>query len=145
MTYAIPDDIATALGRATDSITPTEAAQWQLWLDRVERSIARAFRRRGLDLAEQIAAGDPTADDVADIETAAVVRKIQNPNWGETSYTKSIDDGSVTRRREGGDPGTDPLELLADEWSSLFPAMASGAFSVRPAFETDRVLPESWA
>ncbi len=137
MTYAIPDDIADALGRAIDSVTDSESRQWQHWLDRVERSIARAFRRRGQDLATAVASGDPSADDVADVEVAAAIRKIQNPNWGETSYTQSIDDGSITRRREGAQVGVDPLDLLDDEWTALFPTIEAGAFSVRPTFEPD--------
>lgn len=135
MTYASPDDVAVALGRPTDSVTPEQAAQWQVWLDAAERSVVRAFRRAGLDLTASIAAGDPTADDVADVEVAAAVRKAQNPMWGRTSETRSLDDGQVTYRNESGSTA-DPLDLLPSEIEGLLPAgrgRRSTAFSVMPS------------
>lgn len=136
MTYAAPSDVAKEL-RGSTSVSDAEGVQWQAWLDRVERAINRGFTRAGLDLATQVGLNDPTADDVRDVEVAAVIRKSQNPMWGETSVTKSIDDGSITRRREGGD-GDDPLALISSEWNSLLPGMATAAFSTRPGFEPDR-------
>ena len=135
MTYATPADVAVEL-RGSTTVSTEEQAQWQQWLDRVERDISRAFRRRGLYLNDQIAKGDPDADTVKDIEVAAVARKVENPS-GDTSTTVSIDDGSVTRRKEGA--GTVAgLDLTNDEWAKLFPAMTSGAFSIRPYHEPDR-------
>lgn len=142
MTYATPEDVAKEL-RGSTSVTAAEAVQWQAWLDRVERAIRRGFTRAGLDLSNQISLGDPTADDAKDVEVAVVIRKIQNPKWGETSSTVSVDDGSVTRRREGGDGG-DPLELLAGDWSQLLPGASATGWSTRPGFEPDRVAPEQW-
>lgn len=136
MTYAVPQDVAEAL-RGSTSVTAEEAVQWQAWLDRVERSIVAAFRRAGSDLAEQIALGTLTADDVADVEVAAVIRKIQNPTWGRTSQTRSLDDGSVTYRNEGAGPNVDPLALLPDELGGLLPSSSASGFSVRPYFEPD--------
>lgn len=137
MTFAIPDDVAVQLGRPTESVTDTERAQWQAWLDKVERAIRRAFKKVGLDLDEQIGLGEVVAADVADVEVAAVIRKIDNPKWGESSTTKSVDDATVTRRSEG--LGTnDPLALLDSEISDLLPEVKSGAFSTRPGFARDR-------
>lgn len=146
MTYANPQDVAAEL-RGSTSVSDAEAIQWQAWLDRVSRKIVAGFRRAGLDLDEQISLGDPTGDDVVDVEVAAVIRKIQNPNWGETSTTKSIDDGSITRRREGADPGIDPLDLLPSEWATLLPASQVGAYSTRPGFEPDGLpmYPLDWS
>lgn len=137
MTFAIPDDVAVQIGRPTESVTDTERAQWQAWLDKVERAIRRAFKKVGLDLDEQIGLGEVIAADVADVEVAAVIRKIDNPKWGESSTTKSVDDATVTRRSEG--LGTnDPLALLDSEISDLLPDVKSGAFSTRPGFARDR-------
>lgn len=134
MTYATPEDVAKDL-RGSTSVTAEETLQWQVWLERVERTIRRGFARAGLDLTEQVVIGDPTAHDVMDVEVSAVIRKIQNPKWGETSSTVSVDDGSITRRREGGD-GSDPLGLLPDEWATLLPGNRGKrprAFSVMPS------------
>src|SRR5690606_19112557 len=126
-------------------------AQWQAWLDRVERAIVRRFARSGLVLADEITAGRLSAQDVADVEVAAVVRKITNPT-GLTSVTRSVDDASVTTRREGEDT-RGGLELTDAEWASLLPGAAPDAFSTRPTFEADTafhtahstaVEPTSW-
>lgn len=134
MTYATVDSVAVELGRSTTSVTDAESAQWQQWLDRVERAIGARFVRAGLILSEQVAAGNPDAATVADIETAAVVRKVENPN-GDTSTTVTIDDGSVTRRKEG--TGTVyGLDLTDAEWGLLLPSgggRRQPAFSVMPS------------
>ena len=138
MTYATPEDVAAELGRSADSITATERAQWQRWLDRIERAIEARFRRAGLDLATQVSAGDPTAEDVADVEVAAVVRKIESPKMAAgSSRTVSIDDGSITDRNDlRGD--YDPLALTDADWALLLPGNLGGAFSTRPGFQADR-------
>ncbi len=149
MSYATPDDVAQELGRPTSSVTPEQQAQWQRWLDRVERDIAKGFRRAGLDLAAAVVAGDPTSEEVADVEVAAVVRKVQNPTWGRTSVTRQVDDGSVTYRNESG-LKVDPLDLLEDDIADLLPdgveADNAGAYSVRPTFEPDNChhIPGGW-
>lgn len=132
MSYANTSDVVAELGRPAAS--DAESTQWEAWLERVERSIRRRFIRSGYDLDAQVDVDAPTADDVVDAEVAAVIRKIQNPNWGETSYTQSIDDASVTRRREGGDGG-DPLALTDAEWGALLPVAPkrSSVFSVMPS------------
>lgn len=132
-TYATPTDVVTELGRPAYS--SAETAQWDAWLDRVERAVARRFSRAGLVLADQVAAGDPTADDVRDVMVAAVLRKIANPN-GTTSVTRTIDDASVTTRRERDDD-RDPLTLTPEEMETLLPAQVGSMYTVRPGFEPD--------
>ncbi|HLR97651.1 MAG TPA: Gp19/Gp15/Gp42 family protein [Jiangellaceae bacterium] len=144
MTYGTVEQVATELGRSPSSITDTERLQWQQWLDQVERTIEGRFRRVGLDLAAQVALGDPEAETVADVEVAVVARKVRNPE-GTTSTTVSVDDGSVTKRREGSkidDLGY--LRLTDWEWDTLLPAGRSDAWSTRPGFEPDRCGPSWW-
>ena len=140
MSYAIPADVETELGRPASSTA--EADQWQAWLDRVERAIVRRFTRAGLVLADQVTANDPMQQDVIDVEVAAVIRKISNP-LGLTSVTRTLDDGSITTRRDGVDE-SDGLTISAAEWEDLLPNSDSGAFSVRPGFTPDDPPALSW-
>lgn len=137
MSYAVPGDVEIELGRVASSVA--ETAQWQAWLDRVERAIERRFIAAGTTLAAEIALGSPTVEDVIDVEVAAVIRKIQSPMWGVTSVTRSLDDASVTTRNESGDESGDPLGLTDAEWLSLLPngIGESDAFSTSPGFEPD--------
>ena len=142
MTYGTIEQVAQELGRLPDSVTPEEVLQWGQWLERVERTIRARFTRAGLVLSTQVALDAPDAETVADVEVAAVARKIENPS-GDTSTTVTIDDGSVTRRKEGAStaPG---LELTDAEWALLLPASTAGAYSTRPSFVPDtcfEVLP----
>ena len=141
MPYATPTDVAKAY-RGSTTFSSTEGVQWTVWIEIVEGNVARAFRRAGLDLDAQVAAGDPTIGDVKNVIVAAVVRKIQNPRWGETSRTVShtIDDGSgsETSRSEGSSSLSDPLALLDSELDGLLPHGESAAFSTRPGFQSDR-------
>lgn len=138
MTYAKPTDIAKAL-RGSTSVSDEEAVQWQEWLDIVERAIERAFRRVNLVLAEQVGLGDPTEEDVRDAEVAVVIRKIQNPVWGQTSKTEShqVDDGSRSFTTRNDYPGAyvDPLKLTSADLSTLIPSGPGGAFSIRPYYD----------
>lgn len=136
MTFAKASDVEVELGRPASSTA--ETAQWDAWIARVERRIVRSFKLAGFDLTEQVALDEPTEQDVVDVEVAAVIRKIQNPTWGQTSVTVShaIDDasGSQTSRSEGNTLA-DPLDLLASEIDGLLPASRrrSGVFSVMPS------------
>lgn len=144
MTYGTVEQVAVELGRSPSSITDTEQVQWQQWLDQVERTIEGRFRRMGMTLAEQVLLNDPDAETVADVEVAVVARKVRNPE-GTTSTTVSVDDGSVTKRREGSkidDLGY--LRLTDWEWDTLLPAGRSDAWSTRPGFEPDRCVPYRW-
>ena len=142
MTYGTTAQVASELGRLPDSITETEQAQWSQWLERVERAIAARFARAGLVLDEQVAQGAPSAATVADVEVIAVARKVVNPS-GDTSTTVTVDDASVTRRREGVGTASG-LDLTDAEWALLLPASSSGAFSVRPFYEPDVFSPWAW-
>lgn len=132
-TYAQVTDVEVEVGRPARSAA--ETAQWTAWLDRVERAIIRRFERAGLVLADQVAAGDPTAEDVQDVMVAAVLRKIANPN-GTTSVTRSVDDASITTRHER-EADTDPLELTPVELEALLPARVGSIYTIRPGFEPD--------
>lgn len=142
MTYATPADVAVAL-RGSTSFSTEEGVQWQAWLDTVERAIVRRFRRAGLDLFAQTVLEDPTAEDVADVEVDAVIRKHWHMKASAetlpgTSRTVSIDDGSVTNRNDGRAVADyNPLALTDDEWDSLLPSGDPAAFSTRPGFEPD--------
>jgi hypothetical protein len=141
VTYAIVADVERELGRSATS--PAESDQWSAWLGRVERSITRRFVDVGLVLADEISAGTVNTEDLKDVEVAAVLRKIHNPT-GVTSVTRSVDDASVTTRREGDGEGADPLVPTAAEWSALLPGrQAVGAFTIRPGFvpDTDEIVP----
>lgn len=134
-TYGTPEMVAVELGRPASSVTEVERLRWARWLDRVERRIEIRFAALGLDLAEIIA--DPsqllTANAVAAVEVAVVARKAINPE-GLTSTTVSIDDGSVTRRREGVDVDAS-LDLNETEWAELLPGESrrTRVFSVMPS------------
>lgn len=134
MSYAMASDVAVRLGRPARS--NDESDQWEAWIGDVESDISRAFARAGFDLDTQVSTGEPSSNEVIAVEVAVVIRKIQNPTWGETSYTKSLDDGSVTRRREGASDA-DPLDLLDSDLSKLLPVRRSNAFSTRPGFMPD--------
>lgn len=131
MAYASASDVETELGRSAYS--PDETAQWEAWLERVERSIRRRFAREGYDLDAQIDLDAPSPDTVIDVEVARVVDKANNPG-GYTSTTRSIDDASITTRREGVENG-DGLSITVVEWASLLPVAPrrSRAFSVLPS------------
>src|SRR5690606_2969751 len=95
MTYGTTAQVAAELGRLPESVTDAESAQWGQWLERVERAISARFKRAGLVLSEQVALGEPDGETVADVEVAAVARKVDNPK-GKSSATRtvSVDDGS---------------------------------------------------
>lgn len=139
MAYANVSDVATRLGRPISDAA--EVAQVNAWLADVEAQIVARFRRVGLVLADQIAAGDPPLAVVVAIEASAVVRRVQNPTPGRTSRTESIDDGSVTDRWESS---SDPWAITDSEWEMLLPTGQSGAFSVRPGFQPDRGCHGHW-
>lgn len=139
MSYADVSDVAVELGRPASS--DAESEQWQAWLDRVERSIERAFRRAGLVLEAQVGLGDPTVADVVDVEVAAVIRKIHLPVTGRTSTSRAVDDVTITDRWEGDTAG---LEISAAEWDALLPGGDVDAFSTRPGFEPDTRWPSPW-
>lgn len=134
-TYATFDDVAVELGRSASTLTNPEIAQWQAWLERVERSIRTGFKRRGFDLAQAILDGHTEIADLRDVEITAVARRVRSEDLlGLTSVTKSIDDVSITERRDGADLDTDMLELTTKEWERILPnaSTLAGAFTISP-------------
>lgn len=130
MTYGNVNDVAAELGRPT----PTDQdvlAQWGRWLTRIENIIIARIP----DLNDRVSAGEINIDLLADIEAAAVARKVLNPE-GIRQVTRAVDDGSVTKTidqtRSSG-----ALDLTDDEWALLLPKADGGAFSTRPGFEPD--------
>lgn len=150
MTYATPTDVAKEM-RGSTSVSATEAVQWPIWLESVERTIRRRFKRAGYELDEQVGEGDPLAADVVDVEVAAVIRKIGLVETNQSirpgmSRTRSVDDASITDRNDGRiDPDYDPLALTDAEWASLLPTPVGGAFSTRPGFQPDVPAFDPWA
>lgn len=133
MTYANVSDVSTRLGRPITD--PNEVAQVEAWLDDVEALILARIP----DLAENVAAGKPSASLVAMVEANAVVRKVKNPDGKQN---ERIDDYSYGLN---ADAARGDLFLTDAEWGLLTPASASGAFSTRPGFEPDRPLrPLNW-
>lgn len=138
MTYGTVAEVAAEVGRLPESVTTAETAQWTRWLERVERDIEARFVRAGMSLSGQVALQIPDAGTVADVEVAAVARKVQNPTGVSSSTgTVTVDDGTVsnTRRYESTRTGMDPLELSDAEWARLLPAgpRRVAAFSVMPS------------
>lgn len=133
MAYATASDVEIELGRSATSTA--ETAQWEAWLERVERAIRRRFTREGYDLDEQVALDAPTENDVIDVEVARVVDKANNP-VGYTSTTRSVDDASITTRREGVE-SSNGLTITDAEWASLLPVAPSRpkAFSIMPGHD----------
>lgn len=139
MAYADISDLVVELGRSAGSVTDAEDAQWGSWLDRVERKIKRGFQRRGFDLIESINTGSTDVADVRDVEVAVVARRVRAESLiGLTSITRSIDDASVTERREGAEIDDEILDLTDDEWSTILPDVESlGAWTIRPYGASD--------
>lgn len=134
MTYGNVNDVAAELGRPTPT-DPETLAQWGRWLTRIENIIVARIP----DLNDRVSAGEISIDLLADIEAAAVARKVLNPE-GIRQVTRAVDDGSVTKTidqtRSSG-----VLDLTDDEWALLLPKADGGAFSTRPYFEPDVSTP----
>lgn len=143
MTYASINDVADELGRPVPD--GPVATQWGDWIRRVERGIARAFRAAGLNLEEQVSAGQVSLDDLADvIRVRVAARVLIGDDIVSTSSTVSVDDASVTTRRDGVEQ-TDPLSLTESDLAALLPVGGGrGAFSTRPGFEPDRICLPGW-
>ncbi|TSD68128.1 Gp19/Gp15/Gp42 family protein [Aeromicrobium piscarium] len=142
MSYTIPEDVAVELGRPASSITDDERQQWQAWIERVERKIRARFKREGHDLDDAVDTGRLSQEEITDVVVSAVARRVRNPN-GITSTTVTVDDGTITRRREGVDDSLG-LDLTDTEWEQLLPATEADAFSLRPTFTRDRCGGRFW-
>lgn len=122
--FTLATDVATRLGRALAE--PEEAAQVQAWLDDTEALVVERIP----DLMDRVAAGSPSLQTVIAVVSAVVIRKINNPTG---KLQERIDDYSygLTATAASAD-----LALTDAEWARLTPASASGAFSIRPGYES---------
>ena len=121
---ATTNDVQTRLGRpASDE---TETAQWRAWLDDVEALIFE----RVPGIVTAISAGSPSAQTVTAIVCAVVIRKINNPAG---KLQERIDDYSYGLTAAAASA---ELELTPAEWARLTPAASSGAFSIRPGYDS---------
>ena len=125
-----PSDIADGLGRALDQNAIIQATRW----------IADAY----LLIETRFGPGITTAKpDLVDyVVRESVVRRFRRlPLDGYTSVTTTVDDGSITRRRDT--PDDDSEGWLIDGWADLLAPRSAhaGAFSVRPSFVPDRCRP----
>lgn len=122
----LPSDVGVEIGQAPDAATE---AQWATWIARTERQIVRRAERLGID---PLTLDVETVDDVVLLAVAAHAR---NPE-GVDTLDVSVDDGRVSRRYR---TGSGEVAITDQWWSWLFPSVQSGAFSVRPGFESDRL------
>lgn len=121
MTVAIWQDVAIALGRPADSVSPETQAQITHWLNGIELLIKD--RLGPVDLL------DPEA--VSFVETEAVAEKVRRgAAGGATSITTAVDDGSVTRRYE---PAGISANDITDQWWSLLGVSRPRVRSIRLA------------
>lgn len=126
---ATVQQVGTELGRI---ITSPETEQIQQWLDRVDRMI----RDRIPDLDSRLASGQLSADTVADVEIAAVVRKAWNPR-GLRSISQHVDDATLQQTIDQSQ-SDGVLRILEEEWGRLLPAASNDAFSVHVAYVPGR-------
>lgn len=109
-----PSDIATELGRPTPASDDPQYRQWEQWIDRAQRAIARRADRLNVSFGSL----DPqTVDDVV---IYAVVRRHSRPVDGAESTTDqvAVDDGSVNQTRRYGQAQGD-IHFLDQWWEDL--------------------------
>lgn len=128
MAYASLTDISDRLGRPV--IEADEVTQVNSWISDIE-ALVRSRLPRLDDLVDED--GGPTADVVRMVVANAVIRKIKNPDGKQN---ERIDDYSYGLTEEAA---RGALFLTEDEWTMLTPVVSTGAFSVRPFGEPDRV------
>lgn len=126
MTYADVADVAAELGQPvfTDE---NVVAQIDAWLLRAEAVI----RRRIPDLDDLVSDGGIDVALVVNVEAAVVARKVRNPE-GLHQSTVAVDDGTVTKIRQGAGVDAD-LQPTEAEWALLMPPETSSAFTIRPS------------
>jgi len=123
MTYAEVSDVEVRYGRA---LSATEAAQVGAWIEDLEAEISE----RVPSLPDLITAGRPTVGTLKRVISAAVIRKLQNPE-GLRTTTVAIDDYSTTKTVDSSN-SAGLLGLTDEEWSLLLPGSSGDAFTIRP-------------
>lgn len=122
MAYAQVSDVAAELGRSIDD-NSDEAKQVGKWLERAERAI----RLRVPILDQWCQDGDYKAL-VIDVESAAVARKVLNPE-GIRSVMMQIDDGNLQKTIDSS-RSIGEVTILDGEWEQLMKTVASDFGSV---------------
>lgn len=110
------ETVATALGRASDTITDTEDAQWSMWIDDAFMLIEARL-------------GDPDDLDQARLDYVireAVVAHVRNPE-NATQVSESLGDASLSRTYRSS---KGRVVILDEWWALLAPTPVSGAFVV---------------
>ena len=135
MTYAAVSDVEVRYGR---TLSPSESAQVAAWIEDLEAEISE----RVTNLPELIAAGRPTVGTLKRVISAAVIRKLQNPE-GLRTTTVAIDDYSTTKTVDSSN-SAGLLGLTDEEWSLILPGSSGEAFTIRPYGAPDRSAPDLW-
>lgn len=130
MTYALPNDVETRLGR---SLTPEQTTQVQAWLVDVEAEI-----REKIPNLDDLAADPDYLQLLIRVECAAVLRVVRNPDG---KMTERIDDYSWTRDAA---TASGRLFITDDEWGLLTPDSSTEAFTIRPYGAVAYEPPDVW-
>ena len=113
MAYADITEVETRTGMA---FSDADSKRVKSLLDDAEDAIKAGFRRRGLDLDDQITAGRVTERTVIRIEVNAVERKLKN---SDGKQNERIDDYSYGLEANWA-KGT--VGITDDEWAELLPS-----------------------
>lgn len=130
-----PESIAAELGRTAPAVSDPVYAQWETWIERAMRTVERRAQRCGLTLDAF------NANDVDEVVTYIVVRRISRPVDGAESTTDQIgvDDGNWQQTRRYP-TGMGDMHVL-DEWWDILGLRncgSRGAFTIRPRWSPGR-------
>lgn len=123
MAYATVSDVEVRYGR---TLTTAEAAQVGAWIDDLESEILERIPL----LESLVVAGRPTVSTLRRVISAAIIRKLQNPQ-GLRTRTVAIDDYSTTETVDAAN-SAGYLGLTEDEWSLLLPGSSGDSFTITP-------------
>lgn len=118
MALATWQDVAVALGRPSDSLTPEQQGQITYWLNGVELHLKA---RLG-----PIADLDPDAVKYVEIEIAAAKARPLLAGGGASSISVAVDDGTVTRRYDT----VNAADITDDLWSLFGPAVNATSYTI---------------
>lgn len=130
-----PDDVADELGRSRPEQDSATYRQWQKWIDTTYGRVEAYRAQHDLDEPEV-----SQLDYVVLMAVAGRAGQGGQPD-GAQSVTRTIDDGTVTRRYTADGPGV--VIDLDRWWSLLWPGSQSGAFTIQPYAAPDR-SPDPW-
>ncbi|WP_418060804.1 hypothetical protein [Pimelobacter simplex] len=118
MALATWQEVAVALGRPSDSLTPEQQGQITYWLNGVELHLKA---RLG-----PIADLDPDTVKYVETEIAAAKARPLLAGGGASSISVSVDDGTVTRRY---DPVT-AADITDDLWGLFGPGVTATGYTI---------------